>query len=162
MKKLCLILLLALPALAGSPAQLARPTDLKAKPFNDAETLAKLDAKTMVTVLLRQGAWAQVQLAQQPANGWLRMLNLRASSDAGFDSAGVGKVMAHYLTGSTDSTATTGVKGLSEASLRDASPNPQEFSKLTHYSANRADADGYAKKSGLHSQTLDYLAPPSK
>lgn len=151
---LSLALLLALPALAAQPAKVARATDLKAKPFNDAETIGKLDANTTVDVLARQAAWVQVKADK---TGWMRLLNLRGASDAGAADIGVDKMMSLYFTGSTGSTATTGVKGLSEADLAAARPNEAERLKLNRYAAKPADASAYAKKAGLASKPLDYL-----
>lgn len=151
---LSLTLLLALPALAAQPAKLARDADLKAKPFNDAETVSKLKANTVVDVLARQQAWVQVKADQ---TGWLRLLNLRASSDAGAGDIGVDKMMSLYFTGSTGSTATTGVKGLSEADITNAHPNEAERAKLSRYAAKPADAEAYAKKAGLTAKQVDYF-----
>lgn len=151
---LCLTVLLALPALAAQPAKLARDADLKAKPFNDAETVGKLNANTVVDVLARQAAWVQVKADK---TGWLRLLNLRGASDAGAADIGVDKMMSLYFTGSTGSTATTGVKGLSEADINAAHPNEAERAKLVRYAAKPAEAEAYAKKAGLTSRKVDYL-----
>ena len=64
----------AFPAAAESGAVI-RADDLKAMPFIDAATSAKLPANQPVNILNRKGGWIEVEANGQ--TGWVRMLNVR-------------------------------------------------------------------------------------
>lgn len=63
MRKLLLIGLLVFygSAQAADTAFMARETELKAKPFADAPTLATLAEQTKVEILTRQASWMQIK-----------------------------------------------------------------------------------------------------
>ncbi len=51
---------LASPAFAAEKGVILRPAELKDRPFVDGKTTQKVNANQPVTILLRQGGWAQV------------------------------------------------------------------------------------------------------
>jgi hypothetical protein len=139
-----------------------RSTELKDAPFSDAKTLATLPEKTKVEIISRQGAWLQVKDQQQ---GWVRLLSLRTSEgrttggDSGLKSLinlGLGR------SGNTGVTVATGVRGLSEADLKNARPNPQELEKLRQLTIHPAEAQKFAANAKLTAQQINYLPEPSQ
>lgn len=155
-----LVFLLSWPVLAEEAGVTAAQTELKKTPFLDAETTARLPAKTSLEILKRQGAWMEIKTADGK-RGWVRMLNVRLGTGAGTkgDSlggtlAGLGRAM------NSQGTATTGIRGLSEEDLKNARPNPEEVSRMDKYDVSAAEAQRFAAAGGLKSQTVDYLSAP--
>lgn len=132
-----------------------KATELRKEPQPSAEVLKQLAAKDSVEVSSRKGAWAQVATPEGLA-GWIRLLNLRTGSGEQAR-AGFGKVASMFTTGSSGSAASTGVKGLSAGSLRQASPNWTEFDKLEGFVAADADAKSFAGAAGLRTQSLEFF-----
>ena len=161
MRTLLLIALMALCGMAQSAetAYLVRSTELKAKPFADAETLATLTEKSKVEVLTRQASWMQIKA--EAGTGWVKMLSVRmdnpGAQPAKSGDSGLGKIFNLATTGSSGSTVTTGVRGLSEEQLRNAQPNPEAFKTLQGYAVKREDAQKFAKSGQLKAEKMDYL-----
>ena len=160
---LCLGMLSATVAQAGEIAYTVRATELKAKPFADAETLLKLNEHGKVEIVSRQASWMQVKTGE--TTGWVKMLSLRLGSGEAQKKSGDGGLGALFnvaATGSSGSTVTTGVRGLSEENLKNARPNPQELEVMQNYAASEQDAIDFAKAGKLAKQQMGYLSAPSK
>lgn len=161
MKKLWMIGLLVWCGMAhaAETAYLVRATELKAKPFADAATVAKLEEQSKVDVLSRQASWMQVKAAA--GTGWVKMLSVRmgnpGAQPAKSGDSGLSKIFNLATTGSSGSTVTTGVRGLSEEKLRNAQPNPADFKLMQGYAANKAEAQKFAKAGQLKAEQMDYL-----
>ena len=151
--------LLAAGMVAAEPGTLLRASELRAKPFGDAEVVAQLDAKAGVDIVARQGAWAQVKSGAQ--TGWVRLLNVRTGSGQRGD-AGVGALASVFKTGSSGTTVTTGVKGLSEEKLNTASANPAEAQRLNQFRENEAGARNFAKAGKLAAQDVPFFDASGK
>ena len=164
MKNLWAIVFIALCGIAqaGEVAYLVRATDLKAKPFADAATVATLAEQSKLEVLARQASWMQVK--SEAGAGWVKMLSVRmgnpgAAGKSGGKSgdSGLGKLFNLATTGSSGSTVTTGVRGLSEEKLKNAQPNPEAFKILQSYALKKDEAQKFAKAGPLKAEKLDYL-----
>jgi hypothetical protein len=144
---------------AAETAYLVRATELKAKPFVDAVTLATLEEQSKVDVLTRQASWMQIKAAA--GTGWVKMLSLRmgnpGAQPAKSGDSGLGKLFNLATTGSSGSTVTTGVRGLSEEKLKNAQPNPEAFKAMQGYAAQKDEAQKFAKAGQLKAEKLDYL-----
>lgn len=143
------------PAVAAERAAVIRASELKAKPFVDAATSAKLGANQAVTIVSRQGGWAQVDAGG--SIGWVRMLNLRLQAGA---ASGRGSNMAAaslLRTGSSGRTVTTGIKGVDEEDIRNATPDMAEVAELASLAVDRTEASDHARQSGLAEHDLAYL-----
>ena len=149
-------------AYAAEYGYTVRSTDLKDAPFSDAKTLATLQEQTKVEIISRQGAWLQVKEQQK---GWVRLLSLRigegrtTGGDSGLKSLinlGLGR------SGNTGVTVATGVRGLSEADLKNARPNPQELEKLRQLTIHPAEAQKFAVNAKLTAQQINYLPEPAQ
>lgn len=145
-------------ALAADAATVARDTELRAKPVNDADVVARLKAQARVGVQSRSGAWAQVTTADGKS-GYVRLLNLRTASGQKGDS-GVGSIASVFKTGSSGNTVSTGVKGLNEEDLTGAQPAPEQAKKLDGLKADPKEAKDGARLAGLKSKAIDYLPTP--
>lgn len=154
---LCLLLGFAPAVMAGELAYTIRPTELKDKPYSDAQTLTTLPPRSQVEVLARQASWTQVKSAS--FKGWVKMLSLRLGS-SGQNKRGDNGLSALFnvaSTGRSSSTVTTGIRGLSEEQLKNTKPNPQALQAAKRYAVSRQEAQRYAAEGKLHAQSVGYL-----
>lgn len=147
----------AVAAQAGEPAYTVRPTELKAKPFSDAATLMTLAEHSELEVLVRQASWMRVKVNDK--TGWVKMLSLRFGDAAQQKSgdSGLAALFNVAKSGSSGSTVTTGVRGLSEENLRNPHPNPQELKKLQRYKVSKNTARQFARSGKLKAEQVAYL-----
>jgi len=157
------VLALALVAALGAGAVLAetgtvlKDTQLRASPLASADVVAELKAKDNVEITARQGAWAGVK-TQAGAEGWARVLNLRTGSAQAAVGGGGDQLASLFLTGSTGTTVSTGVKGLSADQLMSAYANHAEVGLLDGYATSNSDASQFAAEVPLATQQVAYLA----
>ncbi len=151
-------------ASAAERGVVLRAGDIKVQPFIDAASATTVTANEPVTVIDRKGGWMEVTAAGK--TGWIRMLNVRL---AGADTAGSAAHSGNLLTsasllrtGSSGKTVTTGVKGLGEENLRNATVNTAELAKLSTLAVDPAEATANAKRSGLKETQADYLTKGGK
>jgi hypothetical protein len=153
---LCLLLGFVPSVWAAGTAYTIRPTELKAKPYTDAQTLTTLPPRTRVEVLTRQASWTQVKSTS--FSGWVKMLSLQLESNAQKrGDNGLRSLFNVASTGRSSSTVTTGIRGLSEEQLKNTKPNPQALEAAKRYAVNREAAQRYAAEGKLHAQSVDYL-----
>ncbi|MBM3117341.1 hypothetical protein [Jeongeupia naejangsanensis] len=155
MKSFLAIVLLGLASFAWAESgTLVRASDLKQKPFTDAASAGKLGSGARVDIVARQGAWMQVKAGSQ--SGWVKLLNVRTGSGRG-NGGGIGQIGSVLTTGSSGTTVTTGVKGLSSEQIRNARPNYNELKKLDGYDATRQSAANSAAANGLKARSVPYV-----
>jgi erythromycin esterase-like protein len=153
-KRLWLLLALSSSAWA-EPASVIRDSDLRDKPFLDATVIGQLKKDNVVDIQMRQGAWMQIK-SDNKLVGWIKLLNVRTGK-AGEGGTSLASLNP-FKTGSSGSTVTTGVKGLSAEQLQNAQPNPGELAKLNNFTASDADAQKSAAKEKLIAQEVAYIA----
>lgn len=155
---LCLLLGFVPAAWAGGYAYTIRASELKAKPYTDAQTLTSLPPRSKVEVLGRQAGWTHVKSVS--FSGWVRMLNLQleANDQSRRGDNGLSALFNVASTGRSSSTVTTGIRGLSEEQLKNTKPNPQELQAAKRYAVNRQEAQRFAAAGKLHAQSMDYLS----
>jgi hypothetical protein len=146
------MLLSAAPVYAAERGSVIRAGDLKAKPYIDAATSAKLTANQQVDIVSRQGAWVQVQAGG--TTGWVRMLNLRMAEASGKPTARQASLLR---TGSSGKTVTTGIKGVNEEDIKNATVNYAELQRLGTLAVPPAEASANAQQSGLKESKVAYL-----
>ena len=146
---------------AAEKGLVLRASDLLAQPFIDAAKSGPLTANQPVTILQRRGAWANVEAGGK--TGWVRVLNLRlepgaagAARPGGARPSG-GNPMSLLQTGSSGRTVTTGVKGMDEEDIRNATPDYAELELLGTLAVSADDARATATKAQLKENTVDYL-----
>ena len=147
-------------AQAGEIATTIRVTDLKAKPYTDADTLASLAQSSKVEVLVRRSSWMQVKSTND--TGWVKMLSLKFSNaDNKSGDSGLGALFNVASKGSSGSTVTTGVRGLSVTDLKNAKPNPKAFEIMQGYAVDKSAAQKFARSGKLQEKQMDYVAEPA-
>ena len=142
-------------------AYTVRPTEVKAKPFTDASTLAKLAESAKVDVLNRQASWIQVKSDQ--TTGWVKMLSLRfdqISAAKPGSNSNLSTLFNIASTGSGGSTASTGVKGMSEEALKNPHPNPAALKQVSDVQVSTAEMEAFVKSGKLVSKPMAYLPAP--
>jgi hypothetical protein len=138
-------------ARANERGVVIRAGDLLAEPFIDAAKLGPLTSNQPITVIERRGGWLSVEVGGR--RGWVRMLNVR------LEAAGPVASTAAMRTGSTGRTVATGVKGLDEVDIRNASIDREQLNKLGELSVSPADARQQALQENLKESKVDYLKP---
>jgi hypothetical protein len=153
--------LLAAAFAAGAQEQAFtnRSTDLKDRGAPDAATLRSLPENTEVRVLQRGGGWTRVDAGGQ--QGWVRVFHLRfpataeAASGGGLDkltsALGFGRQRSQQTT-----IATTGIRGLSEEDLKNASPDGEALRRMQSYRADADSARRFAREGRLAEVQVDY------
>ncbi len=145
---------------AGEIAYTVRSTELKAKPFSDAVTLARLEQHTKVEVIGRRSSWRQVQVNGKA--GWIKMLSLKFNhTDRKAGDTGLATLFNVATTGRTGSSVTTGVRGLSEDDLKHTKPNPKALEVMDTFGVDKSEAQHFAKVGKLSSQSMGYIAEPA-
>jgi len=154
-KILCVALLLFTSAAVAAEAGFAiHAADLMDQPFIDATKTGSVVANEHVEIVQRQGAW--VRVAAGGRTGWLRNLNVRMGTATLPDPKG--RTNTSFLTtGSSGRTVTTGVKGLDEENIKNATPNAAELSTLTSLGATPDEAKALAASDKLTENQIDFL-----
>ncbi len=152
MRKAVLLLLAALALPVSAAVQngtITRAADLRSTPFSDGKTLKTLAQGTSVQVLKRVGGWYQVKAGT--TDGWVRMWLLRFSTQPGAGTAArdTVAVIQSGRAGSTYTTATTGVRGLSEEDLKNAQPDTAALQTVEQMATTPADARAFAQQASL-------------
>lgn len=133
--------------------------DLKAEPFRDAKTVAKLASGDKVDILKKDGGWYEVKSAK--GNGWVRMLSIRKGDarKGGGDASGV-LALASGRAGTGKVVATTGIRGLNEEELKAAKFNEAELKRAESYASSKPEAAKFAASGKLTARPFDYLPAP--
>jgi hypothetical protein len=149
------------PAFAAEYAYTVRPTELKAKPFTDAATVASLAEASKVDVLARQASWIQIQAASN--TGWVKMLSLRFdAATAGKGSSNMAVLFNIAATGASGSAPSTAVKGVSEEALKNPHPNPEAFKQMMDMQVSAADMTEFMRAGKLEPKKMAYVAAPAE
>jgi hypothetical protein len=153
---LCLLLGFVPATWAGGYANTIRTTEVKAKPFTDAQTLTTLPPRSRVEVLERKSGWTQVKSAT--FTGWVKMLSLQleTSGQSKRGDNGLSALFNVASTGRSGNTVTTGIRGLSEEQLKNAKPDPQALQSARRYAASSDEARRFAAEGKLNAQSIGY------
>lgn len=152
------LLLWSTGAQAEEKGLIIRAGDLMAQPFIDAARTSALTANQPVTIIERRGGWARVE--SNGLNGWVRLLNVRLEPNAANASPRTGgsNPLSLLRTGSSGQTVTTGVKGMDEEQIRNATVNYAELERLNALGVAAAEAGANARTNNLKENKVDYLA----
>lgn len=143
-------------AMAAESGVALKADDIRAEPFGDARSVAKLAVNDKVEILGKNGGWLQVSSAK--GKGWVRMLSIRKgdAKKGGSEAAGL-LGMASGRAGTGKVVATTGIRGLNEEELKAAVFNAEEINLAESYSSSRAQAQQFASEGKLAARKFDYL-----
>lgn len=145
------------PARADEAGSALKADDLRAEPFADAKTVGKVAKGEALSIVTRQGGWYQVKAGA--ATGWVRMLSVRRG-EGGKSSAAdeiVGAAGAATGRSKGQVVSTTGVRGLSEADLKQAKFNEAEIAKAEGNRASADEAKSFAGQAGLQPRQMAFL-----
>jgi hypothetical protein len=167
-------------AFAQEQASTNRATDLKERPAPESKTLAPLAADSPVKVLVRQGAWTQVEAGTQRGwvrafhlrqveagtqRGWVRAFHLRFQSTVETSSSGGGITSLFGFGGKkapeTSKVATLGIRGLTPEDFKNASPDPAALKKMQSWRSDKASAERFAKEAKLAPVAVAYAGGSS-
>lgn len=150
--------------MAPTPGTVTRDTELKAKPFIDAPTVAALTARSTVTILERRGGWLRVTSGK--TEGWVRLLHVSSQPAGGRASTAqeleTAARVATGRAGTGNIAVTTGIRGLTEEQLRQAQASPEQVEQLERHAVDAAQASAYAAAHGLERRKISYLSNPSE
>jgi uncharacterized protein YgiM (DUF1202 family) len=150
------LLLMAASAWAET-GKMSRVDNLREKPFANAKVVSKLTAGQEVDIVKRQGAWYQVKVANKL--GWVNMLSVRKTATAAVAS---GKSLSQVATGRTGTgtvVATSGIRGLNEENLRQATFQEEPVAYVEKFRAAEPQARKFASAAGLKPRTVPLLTP---
>lgn len=174
----CILLLILLPI---SPVHADQQGIIvrQASVYTDASSLSKrvgqLKAGTAVAIFERSGGWQEVFADKSEITGWVRIYQVRAgdySSTAvvteqedsrGFLSglAAFSRKASGFFTqdsgATSSSTATIGVRGLSESEIKAAKANPRELKRMQKFASKAGRMSAFTAKGKLKAKKVPYL-----
>lgn len=156
-----MLLMMAAGLTQAAPGLALKDENLYSKPSATSPVAGKMTKGMAVEIVAKEGGWLQVKAGK--AQGWVRLLSVRAGSGGGSDGlAGVVGV-AGAVTQKSDPSrvvAVAGVRGLNEEDLKGAKYSAEEIARLDAYAVSRAQATAFADKSGLKTQNVAALPKP--
>ena len=158
---LCSLLVLPAAHAADSGAAI-KADELKAEPFRDAKTIAKLSAGDKVDILKKDGGWLKVKSAK--GSGWVRMLSIRRGEARKSSAANQASGLAGLASGRAGTgrvVATTGIRGLNEEELKAAKYDETELKLMESFLTGRPDAKKFSTQGKLAVRKMDYLPDSS-
>jgi len=148
-------------ARAQEAATALKADEIRAEPFADARAVGALKKGETVTLLRRQGGWAEVKTPQ--ASGWVRLLSVRrgtGGANAGGDVAALAGI-ASGRAGTGQVVSSTGVRGLGEEDMKAARFDPVELQRAEAGAVPADQARRFAAEAGLASRSLSWLPAPA-
>jgi hypothetical protein len=155
----CLVFGIGAATADAAVGTIINDAELRAKPKLDAKPGREVESGTRVEILGSRGAWIEVK-TPEGQRGWLRLMNVRPGEKKHWSEtvkAGVGSVGVVVRTASTESTATTGIRGISKEQLENATPNFDEVKLLDRFQVSAAEARKFAAASKIRPQQVGVL-----
>jgi len=148
-------LLISGAVVAAESGTALKADDIKAEPYGDAKTVAKLKTGDKVDIIRKDGGWLQVN--SKKGKGWVRMLSIRKGEAIKKSSAGGVLGLASGRAGTGKVVATTGIRGLNEEELKSAKFNEVEIKLAESYASSKPEAAGFAAQGKLVARPFNYL-----
>lgn len=158
---LALAMLGPAPAAAQEIGTALKPDEVKAEPYQDAKTLARIAKGDRLEVLARQGGWLRIKAGSR--TGWVRLLSVRRGQAAQTNVAREVGGVAGVATGRTATgkvVSTTGVRGLDAEELKAAKFDEKQIAKAESLAVSAADGRRFAAQAGLAAQAVKPLPDP--
>jgi len=179
--KVCvLFIFLIAPLQADQDAIVVREALVYSATSSTSQAVGKIAAGTRVSVFGRKGGWKEVYYEKESIVGWVRSYQIREGSltpavegETGSDSRGFLAGLAAFSrkasgffrsssTPTSSSTATIGVRGLSEAEINAARPDYDEFKKMQQYASNNVRLVEFSQNGRLSVNNIKHLAANKK
>lgn len=174
---LVLLLLLGPSSAAEQQGVIVREARVYADASPASRQVGTIRAGTRVSLFGRRGGWEEIFAEQQELIGWIRSYEVRAGNyapqveaDEQPDSRGFLSGLAAFSrkasrffspgdSGSNSSTATIGVRGLSEEEIRAARPNAAELAKMQGFASSQQRVSRFAAEGRLAAKDVAHLKP---
>jgi len=179
--KICVLsIFLVAPLQADQDAIVVREALVYPATSSTSQALGKIAAGTRVSVFGRKGGWKEVYYEKESIVGWVRSYQIREGSltpavdgETGSDSRGFLAGLAAFSrkasgffrssnSPTSSSTATIGVRGLSEAEINAARPDYDEFKKMQQYASNNVRLVEFSQSGRLSVNNVKHLAANKK
>jgi len=179
--KVCvLFIFLIAPLQADQDAIVVREALVYSATSSTSQAVGKIAAGTRVSVFGRKGGWKEVYYEKESIVGWVRSYQIREGSltpavegETGSDSRGFLAGLAAFSrkasgffrsssTPTSSSTATIGVRGLSEAEINAARPDYDEFKKMQQYASNNVRLVEFSQSGRLSVNNVKHLTANKK
>lgn len=170
-----LFVFLLAPLQASQNAIVVRDALVYTAANSTSQQVGKVTAGTRVSILGRKGGWEEVFYEKESIVGWVRSYQIREDSfapaaeiETQSDSRGFlaglaafsRKASGFFSSGNATtsaSTATIGVRGLSEAEINAAKPDFDEFEKMQQYASNNQRLAKFSQQGQLSANSVKHL-----
>jgi hypothetical protein len=146
----------------GQPATTHTNTPLKAEPYIEAETITGLEKGVFVEIISRKGGWYQIKTPDH--TGWLKIYSVRLSkTDAAKEKSGddgieqAGQLLVTGRSGSNAISASTGIRGLDEENLSEATPDKEALEKMDGLAPTPDEVGKFNNQRKLKSNKIIYF-----
>ncbi len=171
-----LFIFLVAPLQADQDAIVVREALVYSTTNSTSQAVGKIAAGTRVSVFGRKGGWKEVYYEKESIVGWVRSYQIREGSltpavegETESDSRGFLAGLAAFSrkasgffrssnSATSSSTATIGVRGLSEAEIKAAQPDYDEFAKMQKYASNNVRLVEFGQSGQLSVNNVKHLA----
>jgi len=147
-----------LPSIAANAAEmvtLERDTRLRAEPSPAAPGGATLKQGAKAELMDKRGVWIHVK--SDGISGWLYTFDVRYGERQAGSGQGDAAAVGRFASARPATTATIGIRGLSEEDLQKASFNAGEMAQLDAYVASRQAAEQQASANSLQPVKVEYF-----
>lgn len=141
----------------GTPAVMLRDDAMRMAPQAAADSVTRLTRGQEVRVLASEGGWTQIYAGGQ--TGWVRILSVKARTATTADLGALAEV-GQRPSDPGKVVAVAGARGLDEEVLKAARYAPEQLLILNAHIASRADAEQFARNSGLMRRDIPHLPGP--
>lgn len=166
----------ALPAQAGEQGTIVRQATVYADASSASPRVGSLQAGTRVSLFGRKGGWHEIFSDEQGVIGWVRVFQVRegnfgvtAVDESSADSRGFLAGLASFSRkasgffrhdggATSSSTATIGVRGLSEVEIKSAQADFDELAKMKSYASNEKRLKTFVAHGGLKASKVPYIS----
>lgn len=172
-----LFVLSTAPLLANQQGVIVRDAGIYAQPSLGAKQVGTIEAGKQVAIFDRKGGWKEIFSESLDLVGWVRSYQVRegdyappVDGDAESDSRGFlsglaafSRKASRFFGGSgsnaNSSTATIGVRGLSEAEIKAAKPDLREFARMQGYASDARRLADFRQQGQLSANEIAHIKP---
>jgi|GEM_PF-1434047 len=141
---------------SATSAVLVTDAKLKIAPSFKSAELATMSKGEMVEIQKRQRGWYQVK-RNDSKMGWITLLQVRFQSEKQTNSASTVSRLVSLRKGHSSVTATTGVRGIGEADIKNAKANFAALELAKQFKSSKDSAKKFAQKVPLKTQKIKYM-----
>ena len=181
--RLCFLVALLLIGSAGAGEQqglIVRSATVYSDASSVSEQIGQLAAGTRVSIFSRKGGWNEIFSEQEAITGWVRTYQVRAGElvrstevKSQPDSRGFLSGLASFsrkassffsIGGSrtSSSTATIGVRGISEEQIQSAEPDFAELEKMKAFVSNDMRLENFQAEGQLSASEIKHIKPKKR